>query len=114
MSRFVLITRHPSDCAELQALLSPSGITLRPYPVLRLEDVGDDEGWDEIRRSVGDGDQPRWLVLASPRAPERFVRFAVEHDLEELTTVPAAAIGRADRGLRLWQGPAPGAANNSR
>ena len=46
MSRFVLITRHPADCVELQELITPCGLTLRPYPVLRLEDVVDDSGWE--------------------------------------------------------------------
>ncbi len=95
MSRFVLITRHPGDCAEFQALLKPSGITVRPYPVLRLEDVRDDAGWRklEVDRSQREGET--WLVLASPRAPRRFVDGCRRHDRERLIELPAAAIGSA-------------------
>jgi len=91
VSRFVLITRHPADCVELQELITPCGLTLRPYPVLRLEEVVDDAGWDAVARS-----RPRtgpWIVLASPRAPQRFVRGCRERGLEYLLKLPAAAVG---------------------
>ena len=93
MSRYVLITRHPTDCVELQGLLSACGLTVRPYPVLRLEDIDDDTGWDAVSRSQAAVEAPAWLVLASPRAPERFVRGCRERGLENLLDLPAAAVG---------------------
>lgn len=105
MSRFILITRHPSDCQELQELLSPHGLTLRPYPVLRLEDIDDSSGWDDVSRTLPRKGPNAWLVLASPRAPERFVRRCREHGLEHLLNLPAAAVGpstaRAAQGAGL-------------
>ena len=91
MNRFVLITRHPADCAELQEKLRPCGITLRPFPVLRLEDVEDDAGWT----AVGEIPDHRagWLVMASPRAPERFVKQARERGAINLLDLPVAVIG---------------------
>lgn len=91
MSRFVLITRHPADCAELQDHLSPCGITLRPYPVLRLEDVDDDAGWAAI---LGGDEPPDWIVMASPRAPSRFVEQCLERGGHRLLTIPVAVIGQ--------------------
>jgi len=93
VSRFVLITRHPSDCAELQGLLNPCGITLRPYPVLRLEDSIDDKGWRDVALRVADLDEAPWIVLASPRAPQRFVAACAERGIEMLLSCPAAAVG---------------------
>jgi len=93
MSRFVLITRHPADCAELQKRLSPCGITLRPYPVLRLEDVEDEAGWEWLMRTIADDDRPGWTILASPRAPKRFVEQCRRRGAEALLELPAAAIG---------------------
>lgn len=93
MNRFVLITRHPADCAELQEKLTPCGITLRPFPVLRLEDVGDDAGWDTISESADADDRSGWLVMASPRAPERFVEQARTRGDERLLDLPVAVIG---------------------
>lgn len=90
MSRFVLITRHPADCAELQERLSPCGITLRPYPVLRLEDIDDVAGWSTILTS---DNAPDWIVMASPRAPGRFVEQCLEHGAHRLLTIPIAVIG---------------------
>jgi uroporphyrinogen-III synthase len=89
MSRYVLITRHPSDCTELQSLLDPCGITLRPYPVLRLEDVDDTQGWPAAAAI----EPPAWLVLASPRAPQRFVDRCHQHDATHLISLPSAAVG---------------------
>jgi uroporphyrinogen-III synthase len=88
--RYVLITRHPADCAELQERLAPYGITLRPYPVLRLEDVEDEDGWSRIL--TGDT-APDWVVMASPRAPARFVEQCLARGAHRLLTVPLAVIG---------------------
>lgn len=105
MSRFVLITRHPADCAELQAKLSPCGITLRPYPVLRLEDVGDDAGWDRLKERIDGGERIGWLIMASPRAPGRFAEQCRGRGLGALLELPVAVIGdgtekaTADAGL---------------
>ncbi len=93
MTRLVLITRHPADCIELQERLTPCGITLSPYPVLRLEEVEDDAGWAEIsERSEADGDDT-WLVMASPRAPKRFVDQCRKRDARRLLDLPVAVIG---------------------
>jgi uroporphyrinogen-III synthase len=93
MSRFVLITRNRADCAELQNLLDPCGMTLRPYPVLRLEAVDDEEGWQavlaaELTRQAGDR-----LVFASPRAPKLFIERCREHEADHLLDLAAAAVG---------------------
>ena len=93
MKRFVLITRHPSDCVELQGLLASSDLTLRPYPVLRLEDIIDDPGWEAVAPVLPESGANSWLVLASPRAPERFVRGCRERGFDTLLDLPAAAVG---------------------
>ncbi len=115
MSRYVLITRHPSDCTELQSLLSPCGITLRPYPVLRLEDVDDTPAWSRVATLDSDGIQPTWIVLASPRAPRRFVAACRRHDAAKLLSLAAAAVGTStalaaeEAGLRVeLTGPGTG------
>jgi uroporphyrinogen-III synthase len=95
VKRFVLVTRHPSDCAELQRLLEPSDLILRPYPVLRLEDVVDEPGWQAVARALPETGAGSWLVLASPRAPERFVRGCRQRGLEKVLDLPAAAVGQA-------------------
>jgi uroporphyrinogen-III synthase len=95
MSRFVLITRHPSDCADLEALVKPSGITLRPYPVLRLEDVDDEIGWQTVMATANTNASERWLVLASPRAPSRFAEGCRRRGADHLLELPAAAVGTA-------------------
>lgn len=93
MSRYVLITRHPSDCVELQELLSPYGLTLRPYPVLRLENIEDVQGWNAIM-TLPPAPEPRArLVLASPRAPGPFVRGCRKRGIEHLLKLAAAAVG---------------------
>lgn len=98
MSRFVLITRQPADCAELKALLKPAGITVRPYPVLRLIDVQDDPQWQETLAQQSQFDGPSWLVLASPRAPRRFVDNCRRLGAEHLLALPTAAVGKATAG----------------
>lgn len=95
MNRFVLITRHPADCGELQALLDPCDLTLRPYPVLRLQDVADDEGWHEVMERLSGGGRGAWLVMASPRAPARFVAGCRERGAEHLLRMPVAVVGEA-------------------
>lgn len=91
MSRFVLITRHPADCAELQDLVKDSGVTLRPYPVFHLEDVDDEAGWTA---ALSEGPQPTWLIMASPRAPKRFVGQCAHRRAEELLDLPVAVVGK--------------------
>jgi uroporphyrinogen-III synthase len=93
MTRYVLITRHPADCAELQAFLDPCGLTLRPFPVLRLEDVNDDAGWHEVLTHRSDERAPRWLVMASPRAPYRFASACRDRGAENFLELPAAVVG---------------------
>jgi uroporphyrinogen-III synthase len=95
LSRFVLVTRHPAESAELQALLAPCGLTVRPYPVLRLIDVPDDPAWAELKAP---GALPRgacWLVLTSPRAPGRFRDCCRRRDAGHLLNLPVAAVGEA-------------------
>jgi len=90
MTRYVLITRHPADCAELQALVNDSDISLRPYPVLRLEDVSDDRGWNAVLNAI---EPPDWLIMASPRAPKRFAAQCVHRHAEHLLGLPVAVVG---------------------
>lgn len=90
MSRFVLVTRHPADCVELQVMVETAGITIRPYPVFRLEEVDDDAGWT----TVLDAEKPpSWVLMASPRAPERLVHRCRERNAEHLLELPVAVIG---------------------
>jgi uroporphyrinogen-III synthase len=93
MSRFVLITRHPSDCTELQILLDRSGLKLRPYPVLRLVDVDDDPGWPELAASFRDSTARAWIVMASPRAPRNFAHMCRERGAAHVLSLPTAAVG---------------------
>ena len=93
MKRFVLITRHPSACVELQGMLASTDLVVRPYPVLRLEDVEDDPGWEAVSHPPAHQEGEAWLVLASPRAPERFARGCLERGLEGLLDLPAATVG---------------------
>jgi uroporphyrinogen-III synthase len=114
MTRYVLITRHPSDCQELAELLEPHGIALRPYPVLRLEDSHDAEAWSAV---VDAGhDHIHWLVLASPRAPSPFAEACRRMEMSSLLELPAAAVGSAtaaaarETGMRVeLVGPGHGA-----
>ena len=93
MSGFVLITRHPSECVELQTLLDPCGLKLKPYPVLRLADVHDDDGWDRVMDRPADFLKDAWLVMASPRAPERFAAECRRRGADSLPDLPVAAVG---------------------
>lgn len=104
MTRWVLITRTPADCSDLQRMLEGSDIRLRPFPVLRVEEVVDDPGWSAALEAADhDG---AWLVLASPRAPERLVRQARERGAPGLLDLPTAVVGTGteraalDAGLR--------------
>jgi uroporphyrinogen-III synthase len=104
MSRFVLITRHPAECAELQEMLAPCGLTVRPYPVLRLEEVENDAGWvaletEEVR--------PGWVLMASPRAPERFVRQCRMRHADGLLELPVAVIGDGTADASIAAGLTP-------
>lgn len=93
MNRAVLVTRHPTDCADLQLLLQPRGITVRAYPVLRLEEVDDTKAWCEIRDRLADPAWMPWLAFASPRAPQRVVRLAEGHGADRLLECPVAVVG---------------------
>jgi uroporphyrinogen-III synthase len=97
-ARYVMITRHPRDCRELQELVQPHGIVIWPYPVLRLEDSEDKKGWRTVLRQLpadasSESGRNGWLVLASPRAPERFVNQARQRGAEHLLALPVAAVG---------------------
>ena len=104
MTRFVLITRHPADCAELQSLLKDSGISLRPYPVFRLENVDDEAGWNA---ALSEDPQPSWLVMASPRAPQRFVEQCVHRRAEELLNLSVAVVGEGTAKASVAAGLTP-------
>jgi uroporphyrinogen-III synthase len=93
MTRRLLITRQPADCTELQTLLDPHDIVLWPYPVLRVEDVADLSGWRTVLQHVEVAAAEPWLMMASPRAPARFVQQCRERDTENLLDLPLAVIG---------------------
>jgi len=61
--------------------------------VLRIEDSVDDDGWQAVTNQVAAMDNCPWSVLASPRAPRRFVMNCVRRNLEILLRIPAAAVG---------------------
>jgi len=116
VSGFVLITRHPLECGELQSLIDPCGLKLRPYPVLRLSDVHNDNGWSTVMDRLGNLEQGAWLVMASPRAPERFVAECNQFGANTLLKLPVAAVGTStatsarSTGLRVeLVGPGTGA-----
>ena len=92
MTRTVLITRHADDCDELAALLEPHGLTVEPYPVLRVEAVDDASGWTAAAAASGAG-RPTWVMMASPRAAARFVEHCRQRDLDALLDAPVAVIG---------------------
>jgi uroporphyrinogen-III synthase len=95
VTRYALITRHPADCAGLQKLLAPYGWDVRPYPVLRVEDEDDAEGWRNANLMVEDWGDSLWLVMASPRAPERLAQQARERALDRLLALRIAVVGDA-------------------
>jgi uroporphyrinogen-III synthase len=95
MTRYLLITRHPADCVGLQKLLEPHGWAVRPYPVLRVEDIEDTEGWRDANALLEDWGDKLWLAMASPRAPERLVHQARERGLDRLLALPIAVVGDA-------------------
>ena len=95
MSRAVLVTRHPSDCVELQRLLDPAGIKVRPYPVLRIEEFDDLDGWRTVLALLARPDIRPWLVMSSPRAPQRLIRFARHHGAKHLLDCSVAVVGDA-------------------
>ena len=116
MSGFILITRHPSECDDLQSLIDPCGLKIRPYPVLRLSDVHDDEAWTSVTDRQPDLGRGAWLVMASPRAPERFVAECGRFGANTLLELPVAAVGTStaasarNAGLRVeLVGPGNGA-----
>jgi len=90
MSRSVLVTREPADCADLQTMVDAAGLHIVPYPVFRLVDVDDTAGWDAVSRS---GNRPDWVLMASPRAPDRLVRRCRERGVEALLDLPVAVVG---------------------
>ncbi len=96
-TRYVLITRHPADCAELRELVRPCAITIKPYPVLRLEDVVDEEGWQALLAALPGPSLPpaAWLVLASPRAAQRFVDQVRSRQALHLLRLSVAAVGES-------------------
>lgn len=91
MTRWVLVTRSPADCQELQRLLDGTDLKIRPYPVLRLEDVTDDEGWHAATTAATDPSS--WVVVTSPRAPERLCRQAADRSATQLLERPLAVVG---------------------
>jgi uroporphyrinogen-III synthase len=92
-----MVTRHHQDCRELQELVSACDIVIKPYPVLRLEDVEDDKGWRATLQALSSSTSQAaaWLVLASPRAPARFVAQVRGHSAEHLLELPVAAVGKS-------------------
>jgi len=104
MNRFVLITRHPADCAELQGLLKDSDISLRPYPVFRLENVDDEAGWTA---ALSEDPQPSWLIMASPRAPQRFVGQCAHRRADELLDLRVAVVGEGTAKASVAAGLTP-------
>jgi uroporphyrinogen-III synthase len=94
MTRHVLITRSPADCRDLQELVRPAGLRLRPFPVIRVENHDDAAGWRSLDEALAtDPERPRHLLLASPRAPQRFVDQCRAGNREALLHLGAAAVG---------------------
>lgn len=104
MNGYVLITRHPSDCGELQTLLDPCGLKLRPYPVLRLAGVHDEEAWRDLMERLPELAPGGWLVMASPRAPELFVAECRRLGADGLLELPVAAVGASTTGAAASAG----------
>ena len=115
MSRFVLITRHRSDCGELQALIESCGLKLKPYPVLRLAPFSDDEGWRKALAAIRGSKDVAWVILASPRAADPFVHACRERGADDFLDLPVAVVGEGtarsaiEAGLKVEEiGPGTG------
>jgi uroporphyrinogen-III synthase len=76
-------------------MLDPCGLKLRPFPVLRLNEVDDEVTWNQVTERFAELTAAARLVIASPRAPERFAAACRRHGVEELLELPASAIGTA-------------------
>ena len=95
MTRYALVTRHQDECADLQRLLEQHGCGLRPYPVMRISDVSDVEGWRTAHSLLEDWGERLWLTIASPRVPARLAQLARERGLDRLLALPIAVVGDA-------------------
>jgi len=95
VTKYVLITRHPAECRDFHNLLQPRGYAARPYPVLRVIDYDDPEGWRGAHALLEEAPTALWLTLSSPRAPERMVQQARERGADRLLELPMATIGDA-------------------
>ncbi len=95
MTLHLLVTRHAGECGDLQKLLTPHGWAVRPYPVLRIEDVIDVEGWRDANALLEDWREALWVTMASPRAPARLVQQARERGLDRLLSLQIAVVGDA-------------------
>jgi uroporphyrinogen-III synthase len=93
MSRTALVTRQPEDCRELERLVASCDLDILPFPVLSLEDVDDRSSWRLMTDRFIAEHLPDWIVMASPRAPNRFRERAHEHGVEALLELPVASIG---------------------
>lgn len=94
MKPTVLVTRSREDCTRLEELLTPCGLAVKPFPVLRVETVEDARGWKAVKRLLASPEPGTgWIVLASPRAPSRLVAQAGERGAEALLRWPVAAVG---------------------
>ncbi len=95
MSRRILVTRSEEACGSLQELVAGCGIIIVPFPVLRFEPAGDEAGWSRLGAALNDPDFPedRWILLASPRAPERLTAEARQRGFGAVLSWPAAAVG---------------------
>ncbi len=92
MKPTVLITRPREDCVRLLELLEPCGLTVKPFPVLRVTTVEDARAWKAVGRLL-EHEIQGWIVLASPRAPGRLVSQASGRGQKGLLTWPVAAVG---------------------
>ena len=103
MNRYVLITRHPADCGEIRQLLRPHDIEVRPFPVLRLEEIDPPRGLRSAVEAVPTG-HPGWLLLASPRAARPFVDQANRRGARHLLDLAVAAVGRTTAAAAATRG----------
>jgi uroporphyrinogen-III synthase len=100
VTRRVLITRSEADCRELRSMVTAAGVVLLPFPVIRREQIEDEQGWTAVQAEVPAGrDRERaWILVASPRAAEPFVSQAHRREAEHVLQLPAAAIGEGTAG----------------